>query len=627
MSVSRTGKNSGRQDQTTKIRFLNAPIYSYPLSVRTKLAEVPQSSKKPLPVRYTMAPVYQFPFSSEVSPTEFSSLKTISQRLELLRRILLGQTPIQGNVSPSKTDGIFSKPCSIKQAVEELGGEVIELGEGASGIVNSIYLGEEGDTDSPYRFALKEIAYDQDEPIYLGIENPYRPENVEVEILKRLNQLLLNGYTPHLPIYAGDFLCRFPEEESIPRFTILEQAGGDFEAFMDRYALFGEDSQTKYGQTKTDVVRILIFQVLSVLATIQHFYPNFKHNDLHMGNVLYFESEKSRDYYRYILDGETFSVPDIGIQLALWDFDYSSIGGEIDNLKSFDYMGRGFGVYEERNHYADMFKFLIAFRSEFIPRKNPPPWAVEVEAFLSRVIPKELQENIINIPGLVGNGNLIYNFEYTTPLQALKDSYFDPLRGEKDVKYLETYSMSKPFKKHKALPIHNQALLEMGCSLYDYEGQNIPYYSYRDPTRDDPLRADCYNTRENFDRHVIAYSKDFIRSHIKTFAQNLFGRLVDSDGELVGEILTNLVFEAARELYLPSKKSLLITALLLEKAYFYVTHRHPIILENLKNYANVSASVPEIIDAYQQLTHFLISSGLEEQYLQQYQVRTLPGQS
>jgi hypothetical protein len=558
--------------------------------------------------------------------TETSDLKTIPQRLRLLKQILSGQTPIDGH--------IFSNPCSIRQAVEKLGGQVILIGEGSTGAVSSVYLAPAEDIKSPYRFALKKTRYEKEEdPFYgveypyLGMNNPYRPENVEVEILKRLNQLLLNNYTPHIPIYAGDFICRFPEEDEVARFTIVEQGQGDLNDFVRNYELVDEVFESKYGQSKTEVLRILIFQIVSALATIQLLYPNFKHNDLHMGNILYFKSKKSESFYRYLLGEETFSVPDIGVQIALWDFDFSSIGGDIDNFKSFDYMGRGYGIWEERNHYADMFKILNILRLHFTTNLRPPSWVQEAKDFFARVIPPELREENYNLPGLLGNGNLIYNVEYTTPREVLKDGYFDVLRGERQGKYLETYSTRQPLRERAGLPIHNEVLLAINCSPYEDRGELIPYYSYRDATLDDPLRVECYNTRENFADYIPAILTPNVQSQNKKFSRNLFGTLSDADNELIAKVFTNLMYQTVKQLYVPRLKTTLIGALLVEKAYFYVKHRHPIILEELKKYVKLSVPVVEIIDAYQQLTRFLISSGLEEQYLQQYQVRTLPGQS
>ena len=59
------------------------------------------------------------------------------------------------------------------------------------------------------------------------------------------------------------------------------------------------------------VWRVILFQILSVLAVIQAKYPGFRHNDLKANNLLIhsIESRNKNNKFKYKINGQTYIIP------------------------------------------------------------------------------------------------------------------------------------------------------------------------------------------------------------------------------------------------------------------------------------------------------------------------------
>lgn len=74
-------------------------------------------------------------------------------------------------------------------------------------------------------------------------------------------------------------------------------------------------------------LRVAAFQVLYALAVLQHYVPNFRHNDLSLDNILITltnaqEQKKAHTFTSYKLPlGQEFLVPNVGVFTAVADFD------------------------------------------------------------------------------------------------------------------------------------------------------------------------------------------------------------------------------------------------------------------------------------------------------------------
>lgn len=334
--------------------------------------------------------------------------ETNRTRRILSEKILSGKIIIEsGNRRTLKYGEIFDDPCNMYDLIVNLDGQANYLSSGSYGSVMEICL----DPKCKYRFALKNIKMIPNES-YGIYKNPYRPENVEVEILKLLNVMLYAGASPHIPYYMGDFICKDIIKKYRYRYIMSEMADGNLSNYID--------SEKKTGVDRELIWKVFFFQILSTLATIQLIYPNFRHNDLHPMNILYFK-RRPGGYYKYHVGGVEYFVPNTGFQLAIWDFDFASISGLIDNVKVFGYLNQG--IYPGKNFYHDMHKLfnsmLTVYGSDFGTYKFPE----KALKFLKYVVPEKLRGK--DKPNVLKNYSLLYNYEYMTPLDALRHPYFD----------------------------------------------------------------------------------------------------------------------------------------------------------------------------------------------------------
>jgi serine/threonine protein kinase len=171
--------------------------------------------------------------------------------------------------------------------------------------------------------------------------------------------------------------------------------------------------------------RCILFQILSVLAIIQNKYPSFRHNDMKANNILVHKihTSKENSKFKYKINGQTYIVPNIGIQIKLWDFDFACIPGVVENSKVDAEWTDKINVKAEQNRYYDIHYFLNTivkkgflgevWNDEEIPEK--------IKDFVKRVVPEKYAKEGKYV---AERGRLLANDEYMTPDYILKN---DPL--------------------------------------------------------------------------------------------------------------------------------------------------------------------------------------------------------
>ena len=185
---------------------------------------------------------------------------------------------------------------------------------------------------------------------YVNLESKL-PLNVENRIVYLLSELVFNKYTPHINLPIFSFRTSFSKlklnldlypliKEDIHQKKILNNVSilvsewcslGNLSTFLRQESnLFRENHH--YWD-------ILLFQLVYTLTIIQTKYPSFRHNDLHLKNILVQKtnSHHSENYlYHLKLHGQElhYIIPDIGFQIRFWDYDWSSIHGLVDNRKA-----------------------------------------------------------------------------------------------------------------------------------------------------------------------------------------------------------------------------------------------------------------------------------------------------
>ena len=175
--------------------------------------------------------------------------------------------------------------------------------------------------------------------------------------------------------------------------------------------------------------RVLLFQIISVLAVIQAKYPGFRHNDLKANNLLihYIESRNKNNKFKYKINGKTYIIPNIGLQIKLWDFDFACIEGIVDNTKvSADWTNR-INVKPKKNRYYDIhYLFNTLTRKGFFPEfYNVPEISKSVKDFFKRIVPEKYRKG----ENVAERGRLLVDDEYITPDNILRnDPFFDRIR-------------------------------------------------------------------------------------------------------------------------------------------------------------------------------------------------------
>ncbi|CAI2358512.1 Protein kinase [uncultured virus] len=264
-------------------------------------------------------------------------------------------------------------------------------------------------------FAVKISAYPTDDK-YGTIKNEKRPENVELLVANILSDMVMNTSSPHLviPIYKfyTDIAITIPHVNQVLQsdMGMHNKHHEKLYEFMDWYnqgvfadkvsVLFTEWSNSKdmldyirshYKQMTVDHWRLIFFQLLITLVKIHRKYPMFRHNDLKPNNILIdvFPIKPKRGFvYKTDCLNHKFIVPDMGISIKIWDFDFASIGNQVTNNKVSSNWAQKLGITANPNKYYDIhyfFTYLINGNCFDILGKDDVPSTVKT--FIKEVIP------------------------------------------------------------------------------------------------------------------------------------------------------------------------------------------------------------------------------------------------
>lgn len=556
-------------------------------------------------------------------------LTTIRDRIAFLQKILNGEIELTGGTVRYLKEGrIFDEPCQLNNLVRKLGGSFETLGKGASGKVYDVCI----DPECNYNFVIKEIELMRFKP-YIDPDNPYRPENAEITILKLLNDLLLINATPHIPLYFGDFKCKIGYKDY--RYLMVEKADG---AMMELI----KELRTELHRDMVDqYLRVIFFQIFYTLRIIQKRYNYFKHNDLHPGNVLYYKIPKEEgSYFRYTVDGNVYTVPNIGYRVALWDFDFSSINGVVENIKTDQYSREGFSMTSEPNHYTDIFKILNL--TELIMRKNPeyglPEETVE---FIRKYVPRKFRE--FNVKNFVSYGGLVPDIELITTKDLLLDGYFSSFRRlpREEYKVIDSYSdelVEDPYLTGlSGIKIKNEHTYILNCEKY--KQLDIPLFRRREGYNTEesyfPYRSECYETpteaKEILDKPVtVEYYAEYYKPTVDQWLMEVLispevaKRLMSiypNYPTYLKDILilaSGMINDFIGKFYVPLKLTQMVGIILLDKAIFYLLKYHAISMETMEHFSADTYSQQQIADAIVQIDRYLARSGREVVMMERY---------
>jgi len=352
------------------------------------------------------------------------------------------------NVDYTKSEDIRElmpkKYIDFTDAINQIGGKLLYVKSGSTGhTFKGVHPPEDKNKQS---YAVKVVAYPKKEN-YGDMYNIKRPENAELLMIRLLSFFIINKQTPHiiLPITTfntsikpflslskkdiinnkryDQFLKRYKKGEYYSNVSVLISEWANAGDFLDYL-------RKNYKEFKVKDWRCICFQFLSVLAIIQSKYPGFRHNDLKANNMLVHEIQidPNNQKYKYIINNQQYIVPNIGFQLKLWDFDFATIPGIIDNSKVEAEWTSKINVNPVKNRYYDVHYFFNTltkkgFFPEFWTESCIPD---KVKEFVNRIVPDKFKEGEL----VSERGRILINEEYITPDEILKnDPFFSSYRA------------------------------------------------------------------------------------------------------------------------------------------------------------------------------------------------------
>tara|TARA_Y100001933_G_C18996795_1_gene562799 strand:+ start:536 stop:2518 length:1983 start_codon:yes stop_codon:yes gene_type:complete len=284
--------------------------------------------------------------------------------------------------------------------------------------------------------------HDRDAAITNLLENDEeRPESIEVNIIYLFSNFVLNSLTPHIMLPIMAFNCKVTDLVKNYNLSPLKRAydggriynlanvlisewatGGNLKSFIKR-------NQAKWYSNPGLIYNVMFFQLIYTMSVIHKKYPGYRHNDMKVDNVLVTENIPSPDgtirtgNFLYKFNNNYYLVPNIGFQIKLWDFDYSSIDNS-KNDSQFDLHGHKvdgmeeYGIRYERNQYYDIHCFFNYLRMYVL---NDRYTTAATSKFLNYVIPRNYQGYEKYSPVRLYWGRVVDQVEYLTSNQILEE--------------------------------------------------------------------------------------------------------------------------------------------------------------------------------------------------------------
>ncbi len=381
----------------------------------------------------------------------------IPYRIDMIRSMVDGkildsmidfETNITGGGTSNEDirDVLPKKYIDFNKAIKELGGKLLYIKSGSTGHTFKGVFPPPNNTNKQ-NYAVKIVAYPRKEN-YGDMFNVKRPENAELLMIKLLSNFVKNKQTPHIVLPITTFNTSIKTFVTLPRDNIVNNK--KYDLFIKRYKkneyydnvsiLISEWANAgdlldylkkNYKTMQVKHWRCLIFQILSVLAVIQNKYPGFRHNDMKANNILInkIPTDKNNTKFQYKINGQIYIVPNIGIQIKLWDFDFACIPGIVDNSKVEAEWTDKINIKPEQNRYYDVHYFFNTltkkgFFPEFWTDDEVPE---KIREFVRRIIPEKYAKEGKYVSE---RGRILVNDEYMTPDWILKnDPLFNVMRN------------------------------------------------------------------------------------------------------------------------------------------------------------------------------------------------------
>ena len=396
----------------------------------------------------------------------------ISDRIEFIK-ILLGGNKLNPMVDfdmcdtehvENRSNGYDIRTIMTKKTMDfnklicEIGGKLLYIKSGTTGHTFKGIIYDTDGVSELLNYAVKVVAYPIREN-YGDVHDIKRPENAELMMLRVLSYFVVNGQTPHIVLPIGTFNTSIKPFIALAKNKIVENK--KYDQFIKRYKqseyhddvsiLISEWANSgdlldyfrnNYKTMKLKDWRTVFFQIISVLCVIQSKYPGFRHNDMKANNILVqkIDQRKKNNYflYRITMENRTYEylVPNIGIQIKLWDFDFACIPDVVDNSKVNSDWTDKINVRPVQNRYYDIHYFFNTLTKKgFFPEF----WEAKeihrsVKQFVKDIIPDKyatVRSENEEKPLVTDRGRILLDEEYTTPQRILLEhDFFNKMRPE-----------------------------------------------------------------------------------------------------------------------------------------------------------------------------------------------------
>lgn len=150
---------------------------------------------------------------------------------------------------------------------------------------------------------------------------------VELLCLRLCNRLVEEKITPNLPLYVNYFICNncvFENKE------LKSLDGSPCIILINELATEGDIKTWSESPRSPAEWYNAYFQIFNALYALQKYF-NLTHHDLHWGNILVHKVPPG-GFWRYVIDGHTYDVPNLGWLFVLWDFGVATIPGKAENV-------------------------------------------------------------------------------------------------------------------------------------------------------------------------------------------------------------------------------------------------------------------------------------------------------
>jgi hypothetical protein len=266
----------------------------------------------------------------------------------------------------------------------------------------------------------------------INVPGAIKQHDIEIRYLRLLAEFVLHDITPHVTLPIGRTILNRDETSSL---LVQDVPDGSYHVILSEFV---ETSLTPLARTLTKYqIKSLLFQTVYTLAAIQNTFPSFRHNDLHLSNVLVqsIDGHGLKKLYpgkqlctRYKLGKHTFyhNINLCPYRALLWDLYFSSINAEDASLLGLTQVVNDSFVktgMSTRNQYYDLHKLFDSL--EYVMAKRS--MSTDLRDLIDYVVPTKYKCMSKGLNPEQKRKLDLSDINVTNPLELLCHPYFAEL--------------------------------------------------------------------------------------------------------------------------------------------------------------------------------------------------------